>query len=463
MSRKQATLRRFAAQLRNRISARTLSVAPLAVFVGLIVAVQPALAQDGGGGSLGDVIVWAIKEALRVLFSPIKGVIQQHADALVTTVVETPHPETVFSRPTNGSWPKIYDYYWNAIIPVSLFLYALALGLVIFLESTSYLFSNYHRTKLKKRAFSGLLGLLAWWWVDALARQLLSELTVFLVPDLSQVSLFQTLSFSSMGALGVVLTLSADFGLFVLLALIYFLRQVALYLFTLMMPLLIVFWIPGIGPFTMVSRLMKRLAGFYVPFLFMTLPVALLFRLGELLGSSFSLSMGGVGAWLTALVIPIVAVLSPFVLFWQAGAIFFMADRIGRHASARRTTGRMKTAREQSQTVAQGGRNFARGVRDDSPVRQDGQTMSGSGNSRAHAAGSRLNSAGTQLRDSLQTDSGESGSTSNAGGTQRSGSSSRDVTLENLRSDDRRSSSSQSQSDDRSENNSDSTTSSSNQ
>jgi len=59
------------------------------------------------------------------------------------------------------------------------------------------------------------------------------------------------------------------------------------------MPLLIVFWIPGVGPFTLISRFVQRLAGFYAPILFMTLPVALLLRLGELPRESFSLSLGG--------------------------------------------------------------------------------------------------------------------------------------------------------------------------
>jgi hypothetical protein len=415
---------------------------PFAAFIGLIVAVQPALAQGGGGSSIGDAIVWAIKEALRVLFSPIEGVIQQHADSLVSTIVETPHPKTVFTKPSNGPWPNIYDYYWNAIIPASLFLYALAIGLVIFLESTSYLFSNYHRTKLKKRAFSGLLGILAWWWIDALARQLLSELTVFLVPDLSQISLFQTLSFSSMGVLGIVVTLAADFSLFILIALIYFMRQVTLYLFTLMMPLLIVFWIPGVGPFAIVSGLMKRLAGFYVPFLFMTVPVALLFRLGELLGSSFGLSMAGLGAWLTALVIPLVAVLSPFVLFWQAGALFVMADRTGRHLSAQRARQRYQSGGEVRKNAQQGGQNLVRGARGDPPRKQDGQTTLGSGDSRAHAAGSRLRSTGTRLRDNIQTDGGGQ----DGGDTADSGSASRDVSFGNLRSDQSRSAESTQQS-----------------
>jgi len=96
------------------------------------------------------------------------------------------------------------------------------------------------------------------------------------------------------------------------------------HLFVLLMPLLIVFWIPGVGPFTLISRFVQRLAGFYAPILFMTLPVALLLRLGELLGESFSLSLGGVGAWLLALLIPVAALFAPLVMFWQAGALFFL-------------------------------------------------------------------------------------------------------------------------------------------
>ena len=49
--------------------------------------------------------------------------------------------------------------------------------------------------------------------------------------------------------------LSADLVFFVLIGLIYLVRQLVLYLFVLMMPLLIVLWIPSVGPFTLVSRL----------------------------------------------------------------------------------------------------------------------------------------------------------------------------------------------------------------
>lgn len=340
--------------------------------------------------ALGDVIVAALEEFLRLLVRPVEDVIESNGDALLDVIVGTPHPNAVFAPPTNDAWPRLYEYYWDTIIPLSLLLWALMIGLVIFFESTSHLFSSYHRTKLKKRAFAGLLGVLSWWWMAAISLRFVDALAGFLVPNLSDVSLFQTLSFSTMGVLGIAIALLSDFVLFVLVALIYFARHVILYLFVLLMPLLIVFWVPGVGPFTLVSRFMQRLAGFYVPFLFMTVPIALLFRLGGLLGESFSLSMGGLGAWLTALVIPIVAVASPFVLFWQAGALFFMADRAATHTSAERARTRMHRVQATGQSTRHGARNFLRGTRGELAVTQSGQQLLGSGDSRAHAAGSRL-------------------------------------------------------------------------
>jgi hypothetical protein len=374
------------------------------LWVGLIalvvVAIEPVAAQNGNGGStLTDVIVSAIMEALRTLFTPIEEVIEDNADDLLETVVGTPAPDAVFEEPSNGAWPDIYDEYWDVIVPLSLFLWALSVGLVIFFEGTSHLFGSYHRSKLKKRAFTGLLGILSWWWIDALALQFIDQLSAYLVPDLTEVTLFETLSFAAMGVLGVVVALATDFLLFVLIAVIYFVRHIVLYLFTLLMPIMIAFWVPGVGPFSLVSRFMERLAGFYVPFLFMTVPVALLFRLGDILGNNFSLSLGGLGTWLTALIIPIVAVLSPLVLFWQAGALFFMAERASTHVSggrARQRVNRTRAAGARTRAVGERnthrGRNFSRGLRGHGALNKDGSKAFGSGDSRANRAGFRVRS-----------------------------------------------------------------------
>ncbi len=382
----------------ERVVPIIVSAVGIQYFIG---AVRAQTGEGSGGGALGDVIVWAITEALKVLFSPLEGIIQTHANDALTIIIGTPHPNVVFTEPTNNSWPGIYTYFWDVIVPLSLLLWALAVGIVIFLESTSYLFSSYHRTKLKRRAFAGLLGILAWWWMDALARQFIHELTIFLAPNLSDITLFETLSFGAVGSITAIAALSIDLFLLGLVILIYFIREIVLYLFTLLIPILIAFWIPGVGPFRLVSEFVKRLAGFYVPFLFMTVPVALLFRLGDILGNSFGFTLQGLGAWLAALIIPIVAVASPFILFWQAGSIFFMAQSASHHSSRRRAHGRVAGAQEKGQTATRGGQNFVRGVRGQQAVTPDGQAVSNSGNSRVHAAGSRLNTAGSRLRGAL--------------------------------------------------------------
>jgi hypothetical protein len=306
------------------------------------------------------------------------------------------------------------------IVPLSLFMWVLSVGLVVFLESTSYLFSSYHRTKLKRRAFTGLLGILSWWWMDAFARQFTNEVAIFLSPDLSSISIFQTLSFGSIGAIITAITYSVDFFLLAVVILVYFIREVVLYLLTLSMPILIALWIPGVGPFTLVSDFAKRIAGFYVPFLFMTVPVAMLFRLGQILGENFGFSAQGLGLWLTALIIPIVAIVSPFVLFWQAGSIFFMAQSASHHASGRRARSRLGKTRDYGESAVHRGRNFVRGTRGQAAVKRDGQAVFGSGSSRAHAAGSRLNDTGSRLRGALQR-SESTNPRADGGSTDRSG------------------------------------------
>ncbi|WP_254272323.1 hypothetical protein [Haloarcula marina] len=352
--------------------------------------------------TLSDVISTSLSDWISSLLKPVGKAIEGSTEAVVEAIVSTPAPNRVFGKPTNDAWPHLYEYYWGELIPITLLLYGVAIGLVILLESTSHLFSSYHRTKLKKRAFSGLLGILAWWWIAALSLQLVNGLAGVLVPDLSNISLFESLSFGVMGLLGLLVSSTVDLILFVLIGLIYFTRQVMLYLFVLLMPLLIVFWIPGVGPFSLVSRFMTRLAGFYAPFLFMTIPVALLFRLGEILGSSFQFTVDGIALWFVALIIPFVAVVAPLLMFWQAGAIFVFGERASHHASAGRAQQRVTGTTAKAQTTVHGTQNFSRGVRGDHAMKRDGQTVLGSGGSRAHRGGKRVRETAVSLRDRVR-------------------------------------------------------------
>jgi hypothetical protein len=352
---------------------------------------------------MADALVDALTGLLELLFTPIRSFIESQANGLLGLLVGTPHPSVVFADPITSPWESLHQYYWETMLPLTFMLFGLAVGLVILLESTSHLFSGYHRARLKRRAFVGLMGILSWWWIAAFSLRLTDQIARFITPDLSSISLFETLSFAGIGLLGVIVTLSVDLALFGLIALIYFTRHLVLYGFVLGMPLLIVAWIPGIGPFGFISALTRRLAGFYVPMLVMTIPVALLFRLGAVLGEAATLSLGGIGLWLTALVIPFVAVLSPFLLIWQAGATFFIGEQMTRHASPTRFPTREGSGTQYAETAVHTGRNAVRGLRNQPAVRRDGQTLlrttSGTATDRGHRVGSGLRSTTTTLRD----------------------------------------------------------------
>ena len=370
-------------------------------------------AASGGSetAGMGDAIVDALQRLLRVLVTPIEGFVQTYGNELLGLIVGTPHPDVIFQPPKMGLWQSLYQYYWNGIVPLALLLFGLAVGLVILLESTSHLFSGYHRANLKRRAFAGLLGILSWWWLAGFSLTITDQLATFLTPDLSNVSLFQTASFTAIGVLGVVVALTVDLSLFLLIALVYFLRQLVLYAFVLGMPLLIVCWIPGVGPFSFVARFAQRLAGFYVPFLLMPVPVALLIRLSALLGESVSLSLGGVGMWIGALVIPFVAVLIPFVFVWQAGSLFQFVGHMERHASRERLRENTAHGYQNASQAVHTGRNTARGLRGKPERRSDGQTLlqNGPGESRGYRAGRGLRTTPARLREafSVRTNTGE--------------------------------------------------------
>lgn len=366
------------------------------------------------GAQITDAVVDAIKTFLTELVSPVEGFIEQYGGTVIRVVLDTPTPSRVFAAPTNGPWVAIYDYYWGTVVPVALLLFALAGALVIVLETTSTLFSSYHRAQLKRRAVVALFGVLSWWWINAFALRLVDGLVLTIAPSLADVTLFEAVSFGALGLLGVVVSLATDFVLIGVVALLYVLRHILIYLYALLVPLLVVAWIPGVGPFRFVSGMAKQAASLYVPLLIVPLPVALLFRLSLLLGESASFSsLDGFGAWVAALVVPFVAVLAPVVLVWQTGRITATASMAARNLSRRRAAARARGLRSAGKTVADrgaqgaiGARNFVRGARRAPTTASDGQHRVDASGSRAHAIGSQTRRSLGRMRRRTGADDG---------------------------------------------------------
>lgn len=363
----------------------------------------PVLSPDAIAGA----VVSALKQLLAQLFRPIRQFLENNAGGVIRVVLDTPAPTRVFGAPQTTPWIAVYDYYWDAIVPVALLLFVFAGTVVILLETTSALFSSYHRAQLKRRGIVALLGVLSWWWINAFALRLVDGLVVALAPSLGDLTLFETASFGAIGLLGTVIALATDFALFGIVALVYLLRHVLIYFYTLLVPLLLVAWVPGVGPFRLLTGLVAQASRLYVPVLVMPVPVALLFRLGTLLGESAGVSsLGGFGAWVAALIIPFVAILAPIVLLWQTGQIAAAARTTARNISRRQAQARIGgirsttgTARSYGATGVQKTRETARGVRERHVVDAEGQSRFGLGGSRVRAAGQRIRRGVDRLGD----------------------------------------------------------------
>ena len=372
-------------------------------------AAAPTGEESDGGGLTGQQLTGAIVDALEQfllgLFTPIRQFLEDHAGNVLLVVLETPAPTRVFATPTNPPWVEVYAYYWEGVVPAALLLFGLAAALVVLLEATSVLFSSYHRVQLKRRAAVAFLGILSWWWINAYALRLTDAVVTTLAPSLTDLSLFEVASFGAIGALGTVLALGTDFLLVALMALVYFLRHILLYFYTLAVPLLLAAWVPGVGPFRLVTALVRRAAGLYVPVLLMPVPVALLFRLGQVLGDSASLSLGGVGAWIAALVVPVVAVVAPLVLVWQAGRVGAVARLAARNVSRRQAVRRVGRAKQGGASLARRGArgvrgvgNAVRGSRGTVTAQPSGQQQSGAGGSLPRAVRRRRPSGGRRIQ-----------------------------------------------------------------
>jgi hypothetical protein len=108
--------------------------------------------------------------------------------------------------------------------------------------------------------------------------------------------------------------------------------------------------------------------------------------------------MGGIGAWLAAIVIPIAALVAPLVLVWQTGRLALVVDQAARRLSVRQARSRASRTRAGATTAAHRGRNLVRGARGQPAQQTNGQAVFSSGPSRSHAAGQRVRRALTRVR-----------------------------------------------------------------
>jgi len=232
----------------------------------------------------------AVKNAIVGLLRELVGVFADWIDILygiaADYLTKTPHPNNLssFNPPTKGIWTELYaQLYQGKVVILLPTLFSLALGLAMFLN----IFSEKQKKQSIRRAVFAYPLAISWWWFGGWFLKFTNDLANYLVAGASLGGSLEASLGTSLSAV-VLGLLVYTFGATVILVIIaiYLLRQIAIFAYMVAMPLLLMFWVVPVDP---VQGWAKSMMGKFVPLVLMTLPTALLLRIGAMfLGSNGS-------------------------------------------------------------------------------------------------------------------------------------------------------------------------------
>jgi hypothetical protein len=271
-----------------------------------------------------DGIVQAVREALSQGSNGLHASMQDMLDLVVTVTVRTPHPTPsdgfLFGEPTNEPWVSLYGYYTEAVLPVTVLVIALAVAMILFTGIFGTFLTGYERSRAKRRLVVAFLFVLAWWGIGAFVLRFVDALAVAIAPEPSTVaSTFRdTMTLNGHGTTTTAALTLLESLVMLLLVVWFFVRWLGIYALMLATPIGVAFWVVDVGPFAYLSNLIESLLTKFVPLAFVTVPAAIVFRVGELLFGNFDPAAefgAGAGPFLFALGFPLLVLVVAYYMF----------------------------------------------------------------------------------------------------------------------------------------------------
>jgi len=235
-------------------------------------------------------VVKAIKRLLENwVLGPLQDIVAPLFKFILKYLTRTPYPDNIyrFDTPTKGIWQTLYNnIYSDTVMLILPAFFGLALGLAMFFNIFS---PKQKKVSIKRAVFAYPLAI-SWWWFGGWFLKFTNDFAAIIVADTAtRFSRTITHSLTSSGGTVILSIIIYVFGASVLLVIftIYLLRRVGIYAYMVGMPVLLMFWIVPIKP---VSNWAKSIMGKFVPLVLMTIPTALLLRIGVELLSDVSAS-----------------------------------------------------------------------------------------------------------------------------------------------------------------------------
>jgi hypothetical protein len=241
----------------------------------------------------------------------------------------------LFQKPTNQPWTGLYESWKTEAMPMGFLIWVLMLVGILFTQVfTSDPSTALKLRELRSRSWKVLFGILGSWAIGAAILFVVNGVILTIAPDGSDVASNLAVFAGSVGAAGAAGLLVWFFEgvLFLFIVLLLLAQKAMVFIMMWSLPVLIPLAAIDVGPIKYISKPAQGIIDMFIPFIFMTLPMALVLRVGyEVVNALNSSPVSQVAMWASggnvALILGfwIAAAISPLFVFSQTGRIKGMA------------------------------------------------------------------------------------------------------------------------------------------
>lgn len=363
---------------------------------------------SAGGGSTqvklrqcsGGFIESAICKVTNFLFGWIIGGIVSFVQGVITGIVNMIFGFSVpkvnghialFQKPTNQPWTGLYESWKTEAMPLGILIWVLmVLGILFTQVFTSDPSTALKVRELKSRSWKVLLGTLGSWAIGAAFLWVTNGIILTIAPNGDDIASNLAVFGGSVGAAAAAALLVWFFEgiLFLFIVLLLLAQKAMVFIMMWSLPVLIPLAAIDVGPVKYISKPARGIIDMFVPFIMMTLPMAIVLRVGyEVVNALNSSPISQLAMWASganvALILGfwIAAAISPLFVFSQTGKVKGMAAGLLGASVASNSGGLKDKVQDAKNHVTSNGQlNEKTDINPDSDMGEYGGPLPGGGN-----------------------------------------------------------------------------------
>lgn len=274
---------------------------------------------------------------LNIITDFVGGIIKFFIDLILGAPVPTHNggEPAIVQPPDNQPWKAVYESWKSWAVPLGLLEWLLmVIGVMFSQVIVSSQETQLQLREMKHRVWKVLFGIVGSWAIGAIILHVANAITLTVAPTAADVSNNLAVLIGQGQAVSIGAVLMYIFGatIFIFVLLMILVRTAVVFIFMWGLPVLLPLAAMNVGPLEIISRPARGLIDMFIPFAFMTLPMALCLKVGFVVVNGLNTNLvASAGMWLTnmngmiILGFWIIAAVSPLFVFQKTGRIVGLA------------------------------------------------------------------------------------------------------------------------------------------